>query len=408
VKARATQIEPNIYRYPDGRYLVRVSAAGRVAPDTRFPADTPIAEVRAWREQARARLTAEARALGAATTRQQPVGSLEGDAPDYLAQIAGRASFAADRSHLRAWFDVVVDGVRLGDRPRAAITTALVNKTIAQWQTAPSPHAIRRVVITGYTRQARGGEGLRSRGRMRKAPGPIAGYARTAPATSGRVVAALTIRHRCRVLDDLYRTLDGPEAASPVTHAKIPTRTKTPPPTVPGEVVIAVLRKLRARDVVTFARFYVACTTGQRPCQIGRARPEDLSLADRVWLVRDAKGEPAHAITLDGASVAAWQAFVDAEAWSGEAGGFDTTRYGKLIHAAGWPRGVRPYAARHSLAREAIKRGVSLGDVQALLGHADPATTRIYAPFQIERQRSVSTVMADYLADVVKPALVKG
>jgi integrase len=392
MKATRTRIEPNIYQYPDGRYEVLVSASGRVAPATRFPRETPLPRIHEWIATARHKLATEARELGAIPDRRSSGGTLEGDAPEYLSQIAGRASTRADTSHLRAWFEVVIDGVRLGALARAALTTAHVNKAIGYWQSAPSPHAIRRIRIREYARTGCA----------------IDAHERRAPATSGRVVSALTIRHRCRVLQDLYRTLDGPDAPTPVDYAKIPKRTKNPPATVPAPNVVAVLETLRTRDAKTFARFYVHATTAQRPCQIGRARPEDVQLPQRLWLVRNAKGEPAHCILLNPQQVAAWEAFIAADAWSADAGGFDTSAYGKQIHAAGWPRGVRPYAARHSLARDAISRGVSLGDVQALLGHSDPTTTRIYAPFQVDRQRVVSDLMTPYLAEVLKPRLVKG
>jgi integrase len=392
MKATRTRIEPNIYQYPDGRREVRLIHAGREAPTTRFAAEVPLAQIRAWIVGAKRRLEQDARELGERPDRRSSGGTLEGDAPEYLSQIAGRVSTRADTSHLRAWFEVLVDGVRLGGLPRSVLTTAHVNKTIGQWQATPSPHAIRRVRIRAYARTSQA----------------IDAHDRRAPATSGRVVSALTIRHRCRVLKDLYRTLDGPDAPTPVDYAKIPKRTKNPPATVPAPNVVAVLEALRARDAKTFARFYVHATTAQRPCQIGRARPEDVQLAQRIWLVRNAKGEPAHCIMLNPQQVAAWDAFIAADAWSADAGGFDTSEYGKRIHAAGWPKGIRPYAARHSLARDAISRGVSLGDVQALLGHTDPTTTRIYAPFQVDRQRVVSDLMTPYLAEVLKPRLVKG
>jgi integrase len=102
--------------------------------------------------------------------------------------------------------------------------------------------------------------------------------------------------------------------------------------------------------------------------------------------------------------VAAWEAFVVADAW----GAFDTSKYGKQIHAAGWPKGITPYKARHSFAAAAIRSGVSLGDLQGLLGHASPTTTRIYAPLLMDRQRVVSEQVKGYLADVFKLKLVKG
>lgn len=390
MKQPRTRIAPNIYRYPDGRYEVLVSAAGRQAPPTRFPAKTPIEQMEKWIAEARKKLTKEARDIhradfgrDASTAR---TGTLRTEAPDYFAQISGRPSTAADVSHLRAWFEVIVDRVVLGDLPLAAWTTAHVNKAIALWQTAPSPHAIRHVRIVGYGRKGQ----------------TIERHERRAPATSGRIVSALTIRHRCRVLEDFFHTTFGKKAETPVDDAKVPPRHSNPPATVPVELVQTVLERLSTSDRKMFARFYLATTTGQRPCQIGRARPEDVQ--PTAWLVRNAKGEPAHSIVLNPAQRAAWKAFIAADAW----GSFDTSAYGKAIHAAGWPNGVRPYTARHSLAREALRRGASLGDVQALLGHLDPNTTRrTYAPFQVEEQQSISDRLAPYLADVLKPRLTK-
>ena len=70
--------------------------------------------------------------------------------------------------------------------------------------------------------------------------------------------------------------------------------------------------------------------------------------------MRDAKGEPAHSVSLDKPQVAAWQAFIAADAW----GPFDTSRYGRLVHQAGWPRGIKPYAARHSLGSPTHSNGL--------------------------------------------------
>jgi len=396
-KAKRLTIAPNIYQYPDGQKeaIARVAGASPVAK--RFGPGTSLEHVQAWLESKQKDLRAEVKQLrewerdfgdDTPAERRRKAGTLEGDAPEFLSQIGGREGFKADRSHLRAWFEVVVDGERLGDLPRGAITSGHANKAITIWQTKPSPHAIRKVRVGGY---ARGDEA-------------IGGYVRTAPATSGVVVAARTIRHRCRVLRELYQTLDGKRAPTPIDEAKVPRRPKAPPATVPEAVIEGVLMKLARLDPKTHARFAVVATTGQRPCQVGRARPEDVQIEERIWLVRDAKGEPAHSITLEGPQLAAWEAFIAADAW----GEIDTSKYGKTVHAAGWPRAVRPYSARHSIAAEAIRNGVSLGDLQAHLGHGTPTTTRIYAPFQINQQRATSKKMKNYLAGAFKLRKVKG
>jgi integrase len=42
----------------------------------------------------------------------------------------------------------------------------------------------------------------------------------------------------------------------------------------------------------TLARYLVLTTTLQRPIQVMRAKPSDIDLANRWWLVRGAKGNP--------------------------------------------------------------------------------------------------------------------
>lgn len=400
MKQKRTRIAPNIYRYEDGRLEAIASAAGRVAPPTRWPAGTDEAVVAKWVEDAKKRLRREARELGEPEPKTI-TGTLRSEAPDFFAQIAGRPSTAADISHVRAWFEVEIDGVRLGDLPLAAWTTAHVNKAVAFWQTKPSPHTIRRVRVAGY---------VRPNGHV------VQPQERSRPATSGTVVAAYTIRHRLRVLRQFFvlRQDDQTEQEpwTPVKRARRPSRPKTPPVTVAPEKVRDVLETLVKKDVKTFARFYVATATGQRPCQIGRALIDDVDIEAQTWLVRNAKGEPAHSISLNFVQIRAWRVFIDADAW----GEFNTTTYGKIIHRAGWPKGIRPYSARHSLVKAAIQRGAHLGDVQGLLGHVDPRTTRIYLPFQMEEQQRISDRLAGrkprtappkqlgaYLGDVLRP-----
>jgi integrase len=429
MKAKRTKIEPNIYRYPDGRFEVLITVNGQPSTPCRFPADTTLATVRRWRDNERERLETAARGRGTvARYATQSRGTLDVDALAFFEMIKGRSCFKADRSHLRAWLELVIDGKRLGGLSRFAITKQIIERAIAEWQTKPSPHTIRTVRVTGYAREACAveayeAEGATVKAHLRKGTRRIAGYTRSstvvaahqrpantvtsyersAPATSRAIVSPLTIRHRCRVLDELFRKLGNAGDVSPVAEVTIPARPKALVTTVPPSVVIGTLQRLKAIDAATFARFAVAATTGQRPCQVGWARPEDVELtAPAFWMVRPAKNEPAHPVELNADGVAAWQAMIAADAF----GEFDTSRYGNLIHEAGWPHGVRPYAARHSLAKAMIAAGCHLGDIQAHLGHSDPKTTRIYAPFVRDRQREVSNRTAGYLADVFKPRLV--
>jgi integrase len=400
--SRWTILGPGIRRDASGiEARVKVRGTPRYA---RFPAATPLVTVEQWQET-------ERKALQQAdpydrTRRGRPSttgGTLEAATQRFLPQIAGRASFKADRSHLRAWFTVVGHHPRpLGEVSIDLITSEDVNLAIAQWQTAPSRRDVRRIRVTGYARET-----ARAVGSPREAV--IRAYDRQTPVTSGQVVAAKTIRHRCRMLGELYRTLR-PGAPSPVQGAKIPKLPKPHPVGMPIETVRLVARTLaRAAATApdhakTFARFAVLATTGQRPCQVMRTQPDDLQRDAGLWIVRSAKNEPVHTITLNADMIAAWDLFVAAEAW----GAYDTTQHARRVHAAGWPKGVRPYAARHAVMIDALAAGVRLDDVQGLAGHTSPLTTRtFYGPLTVSRQRQVSDALTGRLAGVFGPRLVK-
>ncbi len=252
---------------------------------------------------------------------------LTADVHRFLPQIAGRPSAAADASPLRAWLavELTMAGrvVRLADLPRPAITLEHINLTIAQWRSKPSRHTIRRVRVTAHDRHG----------------SAMPAYERAAPATSGAVVSDRTIRHRCRMYAELCRGLDGAKAATPIDDANVPAVPKTHPIGVPTSIVLAVALELakaaiprspvrkfretpaywareqaRAKDCLqTYARYVVLATTGQRPIQVARAQPIDLNLDAGTWVVRAAKNEPAHTITLTADMVNAWQAFIAAD-----------------------------------------------------------------------------------------------
>src|SRR4029450_7235498 len=61
----------------------------------------------------------------------------------------------------------------------------------------------------------------------------------------------------------------------------------------------------------------------------------------------------------------------------------------------GWPKDVRPYQARYSVALEMGERGIDLGDVQGWLGHRHVNTTRrFYAPVLVSRLKAASETLA--------------
>jgi integrase len=166
--------------------------------------------------------------------------------------------------------------------------------------------------------------------------------------------------------------------------------TPLPVPDSPKVLVNAnVFRTVAANltDPKTRARFMVIASTGVRPAEVKRAEPGDIDLERRVWLVRTAKGGAPRAFWLNDDMKAAIDAFIAADAW----GHFDGSDYAKELYAAGWPKDVRPYQARHSVALELGERGIDLGDVQGWLGHKHVTTTRKhYAPVLVSRLKQAS------------------
>jgi site-specific recombinase XerD len=83
---------------------------------------------------------------------------------------------------------------------------------------------------------------------------------------------------------------------------------------------------------------------------------------------------------------------------------FDASDYAKALYAAGWPKDVRPYQARHSVAIELGERGIDLADVSDMLGHADITTTRKhYAPILSSRLKKASEALAGRFKSWAKP-----
>lgn len=320
---KLTKVSTGIYRAKYSFRAVVNTSVGR--KEKRFPLDTPIPDVKRWRNEIKGKFAAIARRQPKTPTKR---GTLRADNKRYLKLMTGLASFKSRRSELAAW------AALYGAKRRAQITDDMIRSAVAAWRTKG-----------------------RNVGTKEK---PI-----------WKPYSVRTCEHRVAALRHLYHTLDGADMPTPCDALTfdIP---KPRPVFVPAAKIAAVVQALT--DMKAQARLMVLATTGVRPAELKRAEPEDFDLEHGVWWIRTAKGGERPPLHLNPEMLAALAAFSEADAW----GDYDTSTHAKLLYEAGWPRGVRPYNVRATFGMELSKRGADLADIQQMMGHKDQKTTRAY------------------------------
>ena len=299
---------------------------GDVQREKRYPLGTPLRVMKAWRDDMRAQLRKLVPKVGKHT--------LRADALRYLAHMKTqlvKAGYASRVCEINAWLPA------FGDMPRNKITRSMILDERQRWLSDP------------------------------KAPkGPK------------------TCNHRVRALRHLYRYLDGKNAPTPCDDIEKLREPDPNPQFVSPALINEVLGKLQ--DPKHRARFMVLAATGQRPAQLKRAEPEDVDLARGLWWVRPAKGGNPIPVVLTGDMKAAFEAFAAANAW----GQFDGSDYVKALYAAGWPKHIRPYNAKHTVAITLGNSEAEWEDIKDWFGHKDIKSTRIYTGLLEKRLRRTS------------------
>ena len=310
-----------------------------------MPPDSTLAELKARRDA----LKAEAGAIRP----RADAGTLRADTPKYLRLIAHLASADDRADHLEAWNELY------GDVLRHRLTSADVLKARVRWLSIGRPEKI------SANRKAH--------------RGPL---------------SPKTVNHYCDTLRHLFHVLDGRRAPTPcddVTHLPAPSR---PIQRIPEALMIAVDQKLqefeqtgRLRNAKQRARYRVLVSCGKRHSEVMRAKPEDVDLERRVWVVRDSKGGyTPGGLYLNTDQLAAWRLFVEANAW----GPFSHASFTRVLREAGWPETAVVYQARHNTWIAASERGADLADIAAGAGHTDMRLTRkTYVPVLNSRMQQL-------------------
>ena len=323
------RLRTGIYEDRSGR-CARVNVKGQ-SREKRFPFDAPLSELDTWREQT-------TRLLNLVPSLPSR-GTLGHDALTYYKAVGHLASFMARRAEIRAWI------LKLGEKRRRASVNVLDVRNVR-------------------------GEWLKEK------------------------VAPKTINNRVFALAHLYRTLDGEQYPTPCDGVDPLPVTRQPPVRVTDTIIRTIAanmaekeRKGILKDGKTRARFLVFASTGRRPSEIGRAKPEDVDIPRRVWLPRDGKGGYSPGVYLNDDMRAAWQLFIAEDAF----GEFDSGSFARRIRSSGFPAHVKPYQLRHTIGIAMSEAGVDLRDIGEHLGHKRLETTkRHYVPVLNSRLQKAS------------------
>lgn len=331
-------LPPGIFARKTGyRVFVKVrTGRGQSSLKTKtFPPDTPLAEMKGWREFQRV----QARLITGPIPQS---GTLAADIERYLTQVAAMPTIKWRTRDLYAWRLV------FGNMRRSQITAGMIRAQLHAWRTI--------------------GPVLRYNPKQKT-------YKRL-----DKALSASACNHRRTALLHLWTTLDGKAAPNPVRDVE----PFDEPPPAPRARDIATLASALAtlRNPKQRARALVLLWTGIRGnSELAKMTAQHVDLEHAVCHVPTGKGgRTVRPVPLTVEGIAAWQAFMEADAW----GKYNKDALRKSVRLAcqkaGLPN-VRTYDLRHSISTGYLRAGADLADVQALLGHTTARMTRRYAPF---------------------------
>lgn len=229
-------------------------------------------------------------------------------------------------------------------------------------------------------------------------------------ALAGRSLSARSRARHLATLRVFHRFLvaERHAAADPTVHLETPRMARRLPVVLGMDEVEALLAAPSAegpgalRDRAMLALLYA---TGLRVSELVSLPVEALRI-DAGFLVARGKGSKERVVPVGSRALEAVRAYLalgrpvllhgrTARALFVTPRGRGFTRQGfwKLIRryarAAGIRKAVSPHKLRHSFATHLVERGADLRSVQAMLGHADLATTQIYTHVDATRLRGI-------------------
>ncbi len=319
-----------------------------------FPLDTPNAALLAWQKQEAANL--ELRYGG-----HRPVvaGTFAADASRYLRSVTALADYAGRAVHIALWVDL------FGDRRRHTIRPDEIRAQRDRWLTV------------GPKRRCVNGRGWVD------VPEPL---------------AASTVSHRLRALENLWTVLDTKHAYNPVRDVPEPREPDARPRAIPYDVLEAILAampetgqglrgKKREGKSKTKARLRLMAFTGLTNSQIAHLTPADFDFS-RPAIRRKArskgKGASGGWFPVPADAAEAMRAFETAQAWGTFSRSSLHKSFRRACKALNLPANLTPYMARHSYVSAILKQTGDIKATQQLVQHADTKTTMRYALGEVD------------------------
>uniref|UniRef100_A0A831U0I6 Tyrosine recombinase XerD n=1 Tax=Geobacter metallireducens TaxID=28232 RepID=A0A831U0I6_GEOME len=222
-----------------------------------------------------------------------------------------------------------------------------------------------------------------------------------APRSRARALSAVRMFHR-------FLLVEGYADANPTAIIEAPRTLAKLPQVLSGrevEELLAAPGSNSPRDVRDRAMLELLYATGLRVSELVGLRVRDVNVT-AGYLMASGKGGKERLVPM-GESACAWVSRYLAEARSVMDRGGDNvhlflTRLGdRMTRQAFWniikkralEAGIRktiyPHTLRHSFATHLLENGADLRSVQAMLGHADLATTQIYTHVTRERLKRI-------------------
>lgn len=217
------------------------------------------------------------------------------------------------------------------------------------------------------------------------------------PSTTARRLAAIRQYYR-------FLYVEGRRADDPTTHIDTPKQRRRLPKLLSEAEIEALIAAARAKEGPEALRLTVLLellyATGMRVSELVTLPLSALS-ADRTYLTVRGKGNKERMVPVGSAAreaLAAWLTIrpffltdKSRQRWlfpsRGREGHLTRQRVAQLLKAlaveAGLdPARLSPHVLRHAFASHLVAHGADLRAVQAMLGHADIATTQIYTHLQ--------------------------